>query len=144
MSFDSLAAQTAYYIAFNLTKALTAIIQRDSFLYWPFLASAVVIALAVAVASRAAGSFRAAVRKGFSRNVWWHPSARADYRLYLANALVLPVLFAVLLFSEKRVVHWLDALTGGASSTAAAADASIVSRIAFTIVFFLAYDLGRF
>src|SRR5690348_2781236 len=118
MSFDSLAVQTAYYIAFNLTKALTAVIQRDSFLYWPFLASALVIALAVAFASRASsadGSFRGALRKGFSRTIWWHPSARADYRLYLANALVLPGLFAMLLFSEKHVVHWLDALTGGAA-----------------------------
>jgi sterol desaturase/sphingolipid hydroxylase (fatty acid hydroxylase superfamily) len=78
-----------------------------------------------------------------SRAVWWHPSARADYRLYFANALVLPALFGVLLFNAKHVVHWLDALFGG-STAAASADASIVSRVAFTLVFFVAYDLGRF
>src|SRR5215216_2446775 len=109
MSFDShFIVDAAYYIAFNLTKAITAIIQRDSFLYWPFVLSALVIALVVAYVSTAresGRSFASALRAGFRRDVWWHPSARADYRLYVANALVVPALFAVLLFSEKHVVH---------------------------------------
>jgi sterol desaturase/sphingolipid hydroxylase (fatty acid hydroxylase superfamily) len=142
--------QAAYYVAFNLTKALTAVIQRDSFLYWPFVLSALVIALAVAVFSRSAadagGSFRQALRAPFSRDRWWHPSARADYRLYLANALVLPALFGVVLFSEAHVVTFIDSMTGGGSAARAtpAGGASIGSRIVFTLVFFIAYDLGRF
>ena len=38
----------------------------------------------------------------------------------------------------------LDALFGGATEATAAAVASVWSRVAFTIVFFLAYDFGRF
>jgi sterol desaturase/sphingolipid hydroxylase (fatty acid hydroxylase superfamily) len=44
--------QAAYYVAFNLTRALTAAIQRDSPLYWPFLVSALTIGLAVALYTR--------------------------------------------------------------------------------------------
>jgi sterol desaturase/sphingolipid hydroxylase (fatty acid hydroxylase superfamily) len=149
MSFDAQSAFPALtYLAYHFARALTAFIQRDSFLYWPFALSALLIAIAVAYAAHRAQSgttFKSALRAGLSRKLWWHPSARADYRLYFANALVLPALFAMLLFSEKHVVRWLDALFGGAGVTAATgADASVASRIAFTLVFFVAYDFGRF
>ncbi|HEX2825387.1 MAG TPA: sterol desaturase family protein [Burkholderiales bacterium] len=148
MSFDLQSAYHALtYLAYHLTKAVTAFIQRDSFLYWPFALSALLIAIAVAYAAhraRPAGSFASRLRASLSRELWWNASARADYRLYFANALLLPVVFGMVLFSEKQVVRWLDAITGGATDVAAAADASIASRVAFTIVFFLAYDFGRF
>jgi sterol desaturase/sphingolipid hydroxylase (fatty acid hydroxylase superfamily) len=132
------------YLASNLTKAVTALIQRDSILYWPYALTGLAIALAVAYASaRAGGSFAKSLRAGCSRELWWNASARADYRLYLVNALVVPVLFAWVLFSDKHVVGWLNAFAGGAAASSSA-DASIVSRVAFTLIFFIAYDFGRF
>src|SRR5687767_3680865 len=107
------------YVAFNLTKAITAFIQRDSILYWPFALAALAIALAVAYASRRAGGFGKSLRGGCSRELWWGASARADYRLYLVNALVLPGLFAFVIFSDKHVAGWLNAFAGGAAAAAA-------------------------
>lgn len=145
MSFDTQSLVHAlYYVVFHLTKAITAFNQRDSFLYWPFAASALLIAIAVAYVAHVKGrerSFGSRLRDGLSGRIWWNASARADYRLYFVNALVLPLLFGFVLFSDRHVVHWLDATFGG---TPAAGDASIVSRIAFTLIFFLVYDFGRF
>src|SRR4051812_14229356 len=121
MSFDlNVLVQAAFYVSLNLTKALTAFIQRDSVLYWPFALSALLVAIAVAyVAHVKSGgmSFRAALRSGLSSKLWWNASTRADYRLYVANALVLPALFAFVLFSDKHVVRWLEGAFGGAAST---------------------------
>jgi sterol desaturase/sphingolipid hydroxylase (fatty acid hydroxylase superfamily) len=139
--------QALHYLAFNVTKAVTALVQRESVIYWPFVLSALVIAVAVAYASRRSKpetSFTASLRGGLSRDLWWHPSARADYRLYFVNALVLPALFGVVLFGEKHVASWLDALIGGAPVLLSASDPSIASRVAFTLAFFVAYDFGRF
>ncbi|HYC48504.1 MAG TPA: sterol desaturase family protein [Burkholderiales bacterium] len=144
-------AQGGFYLAFHLTKALTAFIQRDSFLYWPFLLSAAVIALAVAAATTRAtknaetGSLRQTLREYVSRRVWWHASARADYRLYLANALVLPLIFAVALFGDRHIVDLINQLLVSAPVTARPGEpVSVTARIAFTLCFFIAYDFGRF
>ena len=131
-----------------MTKAVTAFLQRDSLIYWPFLLSAVVLALIVAAVS--ARSDASGGKRGFWRyfdpKVWWHRSARADYRLYFANALILPLVFGYLLFSDMHVVKWIDGALGRSSAGAAAnlETVSIASRVAFTILFFIAYDFGRF
>ena len=143
---------TLHYLVFNLTKAVTAFIQRDSFLYWPFLLSAVAIALVVASfnsrSDRGAEkpSWLRTIRTGFDRSLWWHRSARADYRLYFANALILPALFGVVLFSDRSVVAMLNGLVGGAAFAAGSLSepASWTSRLLFTLIFFVAYDFGRF
>jgi sterol desaturase/sphingolipid hydroxylase (fatty acid hydroxylase superfamily) len=146
MSFDTdFLIQAAYYLSFNLTKAVTALLQRDSYLYWPFVLCALLVALGVAYAShvRHGESFLAAIRAGFSRKLWWHASARADYRIYFVNALVLPALFAAVLFTDRHVAQWLESAFGGAGA-AAGAEPTVATRVAFTLVFFFAYDLGRF
>ena len=35
---------TTFYVVLNVGKAFTAMLQRDSFLYWPFIVSSVIIA----------------------------------------------------------------------------------------------------
>jgi sterol desaturase/sphingolipid hydroxylase (fatty acid hydroxylase superfamily) len=140
------------YLSFNLTKALTAVIQRDSFLYWPFLLAASALALIVAGAaargqrSPNGQSFWKLTREYFRAAVWWHRSARADYRLYFANALMLPLIFGALLFSETHVVNLINAALGkaAASGQQGLEAASIGTRLVFTVFFFLAYDFGRF
>jgi sterol desaturase/sphingolipid hydroxylase (fatty acid hydroxylase superfamily) len=144
--------QFFYYVAFNITKAVTAFIQRGSFLYWPFLVSAGVLALAVAcfaVRARAPEEGRSwwqALRESLSLRNWWHRSARADYRLYFVNALTLPLLFGVLAFGDRQVVSLLDGTFGltPAVDGLVTEPPSIAARIAFTVVFFIAYDFGRF
>ena len=140
--------QVVFYLARSLTRAVTAFLQRDSLIYWPFLLSAIVLALIVAAVSarHEAGGEKRSFWRYFDPKVWWHRSARADYRLYFANALILPLVFGYLLFSDAHVVNWIDAVLGRPSAGAAGnlEGVSIASRIAFTILFFIAYDFGRF
>jgi hypothetical protein len=109
IDFQQALADLVYYAAYNLTRALTAFRQRESFLYWPFLLSAAAIALGLWLYR--ARSARGFLAEYFCRRLWWHRSARADYRLYLLNALVLPVLFGFLLFNEHDLLslaqRWL-------------------------------------
>jgi len=143
------ALQGVYYLVFNLVKAVTTFLQRDSYLYWPFLVSTLAISLAVAVwsATGETGSRWGRFRGYFRAKVWWHPSARADYRLYFLNALLFPALAGLLVFSNGGIVSRLD----GALSLAAAAPyapsspwAEAALRAAYTVVFFIAYDFARF
>jgi sterol desaturase/sphingolipid hydroxylase (fatty acid hydroxylase superfamily) len=129
-----------YYVVFHLTRAVLAFLQPDSYLYWPFLISSLVI---VYIAARS--ELRGFVGF-FSPKLWWHPSARADYRLYLANALLFPLLVAPLLVKESHISSALDALFGlkNASAGLRGEEQMLVLRILFTLSFFLLYDLGRF
>ena len=140
-----------FYVAFNFTKAVTAFLQRDSYLYWPFLLSTLAIMVFAALrAARAGGdpasrSWLRQWREYFSAGLWWHPSARADYRLYFVNALVLPGLFAWLLFSDAQFGAMIDGALGRQTAAAGqGAAAGIAERVLFTLVFFVAYDFGRF
>lgn len=146
-------SQIGFYFSYHLTKALTAFLQRDSFLYWHFLAStaavAVVVALVASLSRKAPDkrSWWSHFREYLSARVWWHPSARADYRLYFANALLLPFIFGVLLFGDLHVANLINSALGLAPTTPPARGAppgDIAARVAFTLVFFIAYDFGRF
>lgn len=140
--------ETTHYIVFQLTKALLAFLQRDSFLYWPFLVSSVLIALIawrVTMHVAASGSWRQFRYEYFGATVWWHPSARADYRFYFVNALALPLVFGYLLLGERQIAALVDSALGLQSQAAAQVEsAGIALRLAFTLVFFIAYDFGRF
>jgi sterol desaturase/sphingolipid hydroxylase (fatty acid hydroxylase superfamily) len=142
--------QGVYYLVYHLTAALTALIQRSSWLYWPYVASSLVLA---AVVLHFQSSARADVARHLSRAVWWHPSARADYRLYLANALILPLVLAPWLPSVASACAALGSpgcLPAGANAAPAelqGTDSTAVAlalRALWTLLFFVAYDFGRF
>jgi sterol desaturase/sphingolipid hydroxylase (fatty acid hydroxylase superfamily) len=140
-------AETTHYIVFHLTKALLTFQQRDSFLYWPFLISSVLIALiawrvTMYVAGR--GTWQRFRQEYFGKAVWWHQSARADYRFYFVNALVLPLLFGYLLLGERQITGMFDTLFGLENPIVRAEPVSFEMRLAFTVAFFIAYDFGRF
>ena len=139
--------QTTHYFVFNLTKAVLAFQQRDSFLYWPFLVSSLLIAMVawrVTVAVRGGGSWREFGSEYFGKAVWWHASARADYVFYVVNALVLPLVFGYLLIGESQLAGMIDALLGMEIPIVRAEPASLAMRLGFTLAFFIAYDFGRF
>jgi sterol desaturase/sphingolipid hydroxylase (fatty acid hydroxylase superfamily) len=139
---------TVFYVTLNVGKAVTAALQRDSFLYWPFLVSSVVLAALAwrwtvyARTSPEQRSWRRFFADYFGAHIWWHRSARADYVLYLANALVLPLVFGFLLMSDKQVAAWIETTLGGVTGSSDAA--SFPVRLLFTVLFFIAYDFGRF
>ena len=140
-------SEATHYVVFHLTKTLLAFAQRDSFLYWPFLVSSVLIALVAWRVTRYmthGNSWRGFWTEYFGKAVWWHRSARADYRFYLVNALVVPAVFGYLLLGERQIAGVLDGLLGLEIPIVRAEPVGIGMRAAFTIVFFIAYDFGRF
>jgi len=127
-----------YYLVFHLTRALTAFLQRDSYLYWPFLLSTLLLVILL-------GRRRIPGSPGFfDWRLWWHPSARADYRLYVVNALAFPVLASLLLFNDARVVQWMSGWLGAQAAAPSSPLGEVALRVAFTLCFFVAYDLARF
>ena len=143
--------QGVYFVVLNLGKALAAPLIMQSELYWVYLFSGFAIAwlvwklYLVRHASRdASPTFR---QNFFSRDIWWHPSAKVDYKFYVLNALLMAWLSSHVWLSEQTVASWLQVLWPS-SSTSQANDSLaapyILSRVAFTLLFFIAYDFGRF
>lgn len=145
--------QVLYFITFNVTKAALAFLQRDSYLYWPFLVSSVLLAFLVSGFgvnypqgnAKAPGAYQR-FRSIFSSRLWWHRSARADYRLYFANALIFPIVVVPLLWSDGSVVSLMESLLSSYGATPVNTDGvtGVAIRILFTVVFFVAFDFGRF
>jgi sterol desaturase/sphingolipid hydroxylase (fatty acid hydroxylase superfamily) len=136
--------ETLHDVLFNLAKALTPFMQRDSYLWWPYIASSIVIALCAWRFLGAAGPsprpWRDFWREYFGPQVWWHRSAQADYWLYLANALILPAILAIALVNERQFAGLLGLQDGPPTIEST----SVAVRALFTIAFFVAYDFGRF
>ena len=111
--------------------------------YWLFLVGALVVA--GAVLSWRHRSLATAARAVFARALWWHPSARMDYRLIALNAVVKALLLAPLVLSAfgvaVAVVGWLTRAFGEPAP-------SSLSRLqitaVYTVVLFVAWDLSRF
>lgn len=136
-----------YFVVFHLVLALLAPLQRDSFLFWPFLLSSLLIALLSWLYwqhRQALPGWRSIRERFFSAKLWWHRSACADYRLYFTNALLFPAVFGALLFNHQEVAAWLDGLLGYSRNDASTSDVSIAWKLSYTLLFFVAYDFGRF
>jgi sterol desaturase/sphingolipid hydroxylase (fatty acid hydroxylase superfamily) len=139
-----------YKVVFNATKSLLAFFQRDSYLYWPYVVSTLVIALiAWRVGPARSGlkglaCWREFRRRYLSRAIWWHPSSRVDYRFYIVNAVVIPVLFAPFLAQDATVSAWLERAFGAGEPGSLSPAMDWLSRFVYTVLFFVAYDLGRF
>ncbi len=131
----------------TVARPFTVFLYQDSSLYWPYLVSAAILAIGIpAILSRGAvASIRAALAKTFGRDVWWAPSTRADYRYYVVNAILFPVIFAPAILTSGEFGLWIEgrlAATLGARETPIFDEATI--RVAYTVTFFVAYDFGRF
>ena len=70
-------------IASAFSVALLAPFKSGTLLYWPFLCSAVAVTIILYVVRGRLCEFALQYLRA---EVWWHPSARADYAVYLVNA----------------------------------------------------------
>lgn len=146
MDAGQLAHDVAYYVTLHSVRAALPFLQRDSYLYWPFLASTLLLAVLGAVLAARYSKTQSALRmfrEYFRAGIWWHPSARADYRLYLVNALVLPLLFSWLLVSDARVINTLAEFFGTAAG-GGRVELGLAAKLLYTLLFYLVYDFGRF
>lgn len=142
---SELLTESLRYVAFHSAKAIGMVFDSDSYLYWPYIASSIAIAALAwrwTATSSAPRTWQAFFDEYFGSKLWWHRSARADYWLYLANAIVVPALFALLLLDAREVASAISTAAG--MGDAGAGEPSVVSRIVYTILFFIAYDFGRF
>ncbi len=117
--------------------------------YWPDMLSTLFFALLAYAYWRRRGRRRDGFVRGFlgayfSRAVWWHRSARADYLYYLVNGVLFVALFAPLILSGA----WAATLTrdglGALLGAAAPAEAGSGAVLANTVIFFVLYDFGRY
>lgn len=150
--FDHTLYDIIFKAVFHATKAVIAFLHRDSVLYWPFLISTLLIALMAWRFGYARGNlagkagWREFFRRYFGRALWWHPSARLDYRFYLINAVIFPLLVGPFLFGENAVAKLLNETMGPLLSSTGAGflSASMAVTVCYTVLFFVAYDFGRF
>jgi sterol desaturase/sphingolipid hydroxylase (fatty acid hydroxylase superfamily) len=137
-----------HYLLYNLAKALSPFMQRDSYLYWPYILSSIAIALFawrwLGAAGAARKPWRDFWRQYFGREIWWHRSAQADYWLYFANALIVPAAFAFVLIDDRHFAGLLGSAFGLSEAPATDHVTGIATRVLFTLTFFFAYDFGRF
>lgn len=139
-----------YKVFFDATKALLVLFQRDSYLYWPFAVSTLLIGLIAWRVGPARSGLRGLAcwrefrRRYLSSAIWWHPSARVDYRFYIVNAVVVPLVLAPVLFQDASIIAWLDRTFGASRGGALSSAPEVAARVSYTLLFFVAYDFGRF
>lgn len=140
-----------FQVVYFLTRAVLFFRQHDSFLYWPFLLSTLLIgALAwrlgyAQLRASGAATWQEFRQRFLGKALWWHPSSRMDYRFYLVNAVLFPILLGPWLFGENAIARMLDGFTGLApANVGMVGTAGIGVKIAYTLLFFIAYDFGRF
>lgn len=132
---DSLARD----IADSLTAAVARFGDPSQRIYWPFLITSAVIALAVCVFRREG------IRAKISKSLWLHPSAQMDYRLFLVNAALKGLIWGSVVVSALSVVY---ATVGALDSTFGTMGnlgwASWQISLLYTVVLFVGLDASRF
>jgi sterol desaturase/sphingolipid hydroxylase (fatty acid hydroxylase superfamily) len=146
---DEIVYKVVFQLVYQTLKPLVAFLHRDSFLYWPFILSTLLIAMLAWRFTRARGDLESSkphwkefFDRYLSRRLWWHASSRLDYRFYFINAILFPLIAGPLLFSTDSIATALGSLTGIPAAQPAAPPFWVM--LAYTVAFFIAYDLGRF
>ncbi len=116
-------------------------------IYWLYLASALVLAVAVYAVGRARGrgGLRGLIAYCFPKAIFTHPSARVDYRYFFVHKISYAILFAPMLVGSSAVSSWTNGvLEAVAGSGGSAWSFGTAAAVAFTVLVALGLDLGRF
>lgn len=105
-------------------------------LYWPYLLSALLIGLAYQ-RWRQLPSF-------LNRQIWWHPSARQDYVLFMLLSIIKLSIIAALLPEVSQFIWWGMLLWQDLFGYQSRQAASLWVNISFTLSLFLASDFSRY
>ena len=140
-----------FQVVYFFTKAVLVFRQHDSYLYWPFLLSTLLIGafawrLGYAqLRASGAATWRELRQRFLGKALWWHPSSRMDYRFYLVNAVLFPILLGPWLFGENAIARMLDGFTGLTPANAGnVGTAGIGVKIAYTACCTMCRCCGRF
>ena len=126
-------------IAAALVTALLAPFESGTLLYWPFLLFAVGVTVVLYAARGRLDEF---ARQYLRVGIWWHPSARADYLLYLVNASLVPVMFAPFFAVSLVIAKQVRDMLGTRIGMTDMPDGWAI--LAYSVVVFVAYDFGRY
>lgn len=122
------------------TEWLSLLDAPEERLFWPYLVSALVIAFIGAAFGRV--SLRTEL---FTRALWWHPSARADYGLFVIRALISMLLVAPLLVSSTVVAVKVVLLLSRALGAPPAWQlGTLATTITYTALLFVTSDATRY
>jgi sterol desaturase/sphingolipid hydroxylase (fatty acid hydroxylase superfamily) len=109
-------------------------------LHWPYLVSALLIALLGAAAGRV--NLRTEL---FTRALWWHPSARADYGLLALRAIISLLLLVPLLVSSTVVAVKVASLLSQALGAPPAWPlGTLGTTVSYTALLFVTSDAARY
>ncbi|MDA0998070.1 MAG: sterol desaturase family protein, partial [Proteobacteria bacterium] len=128
-------------------RPLAPFVDGATIVYWPYLlaAAALTLGLAMVAGLGTSGGAKTFLHDAFCKKVWWSPSSRADYFYYLINIIVFPILFAPAILAQSAVGGEVSAVLTtifGAWPEPLFSEAAL--RIAYTVLFFVAYDFGRY
>ena len=138
--------QVIYFLVYQLGVAMAAPLILRSELYWVYLFSGLAIAwlfwklYLVQRADQTKGFFKTY----FSKDIWWHPSAKTDYRYYLINAVLMAWITSQFWVTDRTLVEFLNQATGYNPPGETAVQSSWMAKLVFTLLLFTAYDFGRF
>lgn len=122
------------------TEWLSLLDAPEERLFWPYLVSALAIALLAGALGKV--SLRTEL---FTRALWWHPSARADYGLFFVRALISMLLVAPLLVSSTvvavKVVLLLSKALGAPPEWTVG---PLATTVIYTALLFVTSDATRF
>lgn len=146
--------QVVYFMVYQLGLALAAPLIWRSELYWVYLCSGLAIAWLFwklyLVKSAPSGANASFFKTYFSKDIWWHPSAKTDYRFYLLNAVFMAWITSQFWLTDSTLGGWLDIVfgtqpvSGTAASVTDTEQSGWMAKAVFTVLFFIAYDFGRF
>lgn len=147
MDIVALLEQMASVFLQELSILVSKPVTGSSHLYWPFLISTVVLALiSYAVYERKKGfSLRKALRFCFPKEIYLHPSAIVDYKVFVANAFVVPTMAiatnVIYLWVAQPATDWMASAFGPNLNPPPKGGMTFVL---FTITMALLVDLGTF
>lgn len=119
----------------------------ESMFYWPYLISGLAIAAIAYALSRPRRdlSLGAMLQAAANPRIWFAKSARADYRYYIVNGILYPLVTAPIALSGLALGILLsDGIAAWRGPLDEPAMGPIALRVAYTIGFFICLDFGRF
>ncbi len=115
--------------------------------YWGFFVSAAVIAVIAYVVARPLRDFstRAMIRAALNPQIWLAKSARADYRFWIINGILFPLIAVPATVTAiglgLAIAHGLSAIFGPIEAPIIG---PVAIRVAFSIAFFVMLDFGHY
>jgi creatinine amidohydrolase/Fe(II)-dependent formamide hydrolase-like protein/sterol desaturase/sphingolipid hydroxylase (fatty acid hydroxylase superfamily) len=132
-------------VAIPFVRAVIFVMDRTSPLFWVYLPTTLLFGLFGwwRFERKSGEGLQHFLQRHLSAKLWWHRSARVDYRYYLINAVVFAVLIAPFLVWGAWAA---DGLRAGINTLFGEGPHWLggwPAKLAFTLAFFIAYDFGR-